>query len=230
MDRELIARIPIFSSLDPAHLDWMATIAHRQRFHKDQIIYYQGDPGTAMYVVATGSVKMVLLSEASGAEVLVAVVKAGEHFGELAILDGGSRSVTAIAAQATEVLAIHREELLAFLSERGDAAVQVARSLSLRLRRVTELLADLAFLSLLTRVAKCVCHLAVEAPGRPDGSATITVTQAALAEMVGATREAVNKQLARLRALGIIATRRGQVQVLSLEKLRAVSVLDRFHA
>jgi CRP-like cAMP-binding protein len=217
-----LRRVPIFSMLEPKHLTSLAEITHHQRYRKGQIVFYRGDPGSAMYLLLSGSVKMTLPSD-SGAEVIVALLRPGDHFGELAAIDGRPRYVTAIADQPTEVLAIHRHDLLAFLRDHAEASLQIAISLCLRLRHVTELLADLAFLDLLSRLAKRLCQLADIYHGSSVEAAEIHVSQEALAEMVGATREAVNKQLARLREMGLIDTGRGHVRILKPERLSALA-------
>jgi CRP/FNR family cyclic AMP-dependent transcriptional regulator len=223
MDKAVSLRhVPIFSMLGATHLKHLGQITHHQHYRKGQTIFYHGDPGNAMYVLLSGSVKLTLPSE-SGAEVIVSLLRPGDHFGELAAIDGQPRYVTAIAEQATEVLAIYRNDLLAFLRDHPEASLQIATSLCLRLRHVTELLADLAFLDLLPRLAKRLCQLADIYHGSSVGGAEIHVGQEALAEMVGATREAVNKHLARLREMGLIETRRGQVKILRPDKLSALA-------
>jgi len=217
-----LRRVPIFCMLEPKHLASLAEITHHQRYRKGQIIFYRGDPGNAMYLLLSGSVKMTLPSDA-GSEVIVALLRPGDHFGELAAIDGRSRYVTAVAEETTEVLAIHRENLLAFLRVHAVAALQVAIALSLRLRHVTELLADIAFLDLLSRLAKRLCQLADVHPGSSVKGTEVHVSQEALAEMVGATREAVNRQLARLREMGLIATGRGHVKILKPDRLAAMA-------
>jgi CRP/FNR family cyclic AMP-dependent transcriptional regulator len=226
MDKAAFLRhVPIFSMLERKHLTSLAKIVHHQRYRKGQIIFYCGDPGNAMYVLLSGLVKMTLPSNA-GAEVIVALLRPGDHFGELAAIDGRARYVTAVAEQATEVLAIYRNDLLAFLRAHVEASLQIAISLCLRLRQVTELLADLAFLDLLPRLAKRLCQLADVYDGSSVKSAVVRVGQEALAEMVGATREAVNKQLAKLRELGLIETARGHVKILRPDRLSALAFGD----
>ncbi len=217
-----LRRVPIFSMLEPKHLAGLAEIIHHQRYRKGQIIFYRGDPGNAMYLLLSGSVRMTLPSDGD-AEVIVALLRPGDHFGELAAIDGRPRYVTAVAEQMTEVLAIYRNDLLAFLRKHAEVSLQIAISLCLRLRHVTELLADLAFLDLLSRLAKRLCQLADVSHGSPVEGAEVHVSQEALAEMVGATREAVNKQLARLREMGLIETGRGHVKILRPERLSALA-------
>ena len=224
MDRAAcLKRVPILGSLDSRILTALAETTRLQHYHKGQIIYYRGDQGNAMYVLVSGSVALSLTSDA-GSEVTVARLRPVEHFGELSVLDGQPRCVTAVASEATQALAIYRENLLALLQRHADAALQIALSLSLRVRRTTELLADMAFLALLTRIAKRLCE---SAGIMDDGSGTATdiqTHQEELAEMVGASREAVNKQLARLREMGLIHTSRGHVRILRPEQLRAIAL------
>ncbi len=217
-----LRQVPIFCTLEPKHLATLAEMMRHQHYRKGQIIFYCGDPGDAMYLLIRGSVMMTLPSD-TGSEVIVARLRPGDHFGELAVLDGRPRYVTAVAEEATEVLAIHRDNLLAFLREHADASLRVALSLCLRLRQITELLADMAFLDLLSRLAKRLCQLADISQGSAVEAAEVRVSQEELAEMVGATREAVNKQLARLREKGLIETGRARVRILRPERLRAIA-------
>ncbi|HYB74044.1 MAG TPA: Crp/Fnr family transcriptional regulator [Candidatus Sulfotelmatobacter sp.] len=224
MDKAAYLRqVPIFCMLEPGHLTILADMAHHQRYRKGQMIFYRGDPGNAMYVLMNGSVRLTLPSEA-GPEVLVAVLRPGEHFGELAVLDGRPRYVTAVAAEAAEVLAIHRDKLLDFLRGHAEASLHVALSLCLRLRHITELLADMAFLDLLSRIAKRLCQMGDVFQESPPETVELHVGQEALAEMVGATREAVNKQLAKLREMGLLETGRGHIRILRPVRLRAIAL------
>jgi CRP/FNR family transcriptional regulator, cyclic AMP receptor protein len=214
-----LRQIPIFGMLEPAHLQLVAAMAHQQHYRRGQIIFYRGDPGNAMYLLLSGTVKMMLPSDA-GSDVLVALLRPGDHFGELAVLDGRPRYVSAVAEEGADVLAIYRDHLVTFLRDHAEASLQIALALCLRLRHITELLADMAFLDLLPRLAKRLCQLAATSQEAPGGAVEIRIGQEALAEMVGATREAVNKQLSRLRQMGLVQTGRGRVKLLQPERLR----------
>lgn len=217
-----LRQVPIFCTLEPQHLATLAEMMRHQHYRKGQIIFYCGDPGNAMYLLIRGSVMMTLPSD-TGSEVIVGRLQPGDHFGELAVLDGRPRYVTAVAEETTEVLAIHRDNLLTFLREHAEASLRVALALCLRLRQITELLADMAFLDLLSRLAKRLCQLADISLESAVEVAEVRVSQEKLAEMVGATREAVNKQLARLREKGLIETGRAHVRILRPEGLRAIA-------
>lgn len=217
-----LQQVPLFRTLERKHLAILAEMMHRQHYRKGQTIFYQGDPGNAMYLVITGSVLLTLPS-AAGSEVIVALARPGDHFGELAVLDGGPRYVTAVAQEATEVLAIYRDSLLGFLRNHAEASLQTTLSLCLRVRHITELLADMAFLNLLCRLSKRLCRLAGVSHGVSVAASEIHVSQEALAEMVGATREAVNKQLAKLREMRLIETGRGYVRIVRPVRLMAIA-------
>lgn len=217
-----LRRVPLFSMLEPKDLTTLAEMTHHQHYRKGQTIFYLGDPGNAMYLLLTGSVKMTLPSDA-GSEVIVSLLRPGDHFGELAVLDGRPRYVTAVAEDTVEVLAIYRDKLLEFLRDHPEASLRVSLALCLRLRYVTELLADMAFLDLPSRLAKRLCQLADSSRGSSAEAGEIHVSQEELAEMVGATREAVNKHLSKLQKMGLIETRRGQVRILDPGKLRAIA-------
>jgi CRP-like cAMP-binding protein len=218
-----LQRVPIFCMLEPKTLTTLAEMTHHQHYHKGQIIFYRGDPGNSMYVLLAGSVELTLPSD-TGSEVLVARLRPGEHFGELAVLDGQPRYVTAVAAEETQALAIARDKLVGFLREHADASLQVTLSLCLRLRHITELLADMAFLDLLSRLAKRLSEMAGILHTITAESAEVHVSQEVLAEMVGATREAVNKQLAKLREMGLIETGRGNIRIIKPVRLRAIAL------
>lgn len=220
-----LRRVPIFGVLEPAVLAALAEVTHSQHYRKGQTIFFRGDPGNAMYVLVAGTIELTLPSEL-GSEVLVAHLRPPEHFGILAVLDGRPRYLTAVAGEKTQALAINRDELLAFLGGHADASLRITGSLCLRLRQITELLADMAFLDLPSRLAKRLCETAGTLHATSAEAVEVRISQEQLAEMAGATREAVNRQLARLRELGVIETGRGRVRILRPATLRKIALCN----
>jgi CRP/FNR family cyclic AMP-dependent transcriptional regulator len=220
-----LQRVPIFSMLGPSVLPALANMAHPQHYRKGQIIFFRGDPGNAMYVLVAGSVELTLPSEL-GTDVLVERLRPPEPFGVLAALDGRPRYLTAVAAEKSQALALFRDDLVAFLGQHADASLRIAEFLCLRLRQVTGLLADMAFLDLPSRLAKRLCETAGTLHAASVDPIDVWISQEQLAEMAGATREAVNRQLARLRELGMIETGRGRVRILRPVGLRKVAQCD----
>lgn len=220
--RDLLVRSPMFSQLAPAELEKIAALLRRRRYRAGEPVFREGDPGTALYVVETGEVK-ILLGGSDGKEVILSLLGPGEFFGDLSLLDGEARSADAVATGPTEVLVLPREDFLRFLREVPAVAVNMLAALSRRLRRTDRLVHDAAFSDVRTRVTRLLIELA-ETRGRPGpGGVTIgpRLTQGDLASMVGATRESINKCLRSFTDQGLVRHERGRLILLNVERLRA---------
>ena len=238
----LLAQVPLFAALTAEELAGLAALLSRRRYAKGEVIFHQGDAGTALYIVEEGGVKIVLGSE-EGKEVILALLGRGDFFGELALLDGEPRSADAVARDATQLLALRRDDFLRFVLDKPRVAASLLAVLSRRLRRTDQLVHDAAFLDVRGRLARVLLELA-EAQGRPEpagvaaggtfpvGAAAATVvlaarlTQGELAEMVGATRESINKWLGFYTRRGVLRFERGRLTLMDLQRLRQDSGSD----
>lgn len=201
-----LARARIFAGLEPSVIERLAGELRRRRFRRGEVIFHAGDPGDALFLIVSGAVKISLPTE-DGGEVILATLRPGETFGELALLDGAPRSATAAAMAATEVLVLARarfEELL-----EGVPAMRRAllRTLAAEIRRLTEQVAELHFLDIPGRLAARLLRLADEG-GVPRADGTIRlvgrITQGELAAMIGSTRQTVNRFLGAFVASGLV--------------------------
>jgi CRP/FNR family transcriptional regulator/CRP/FNR family cyclic AMP-dependent transcriptional regulator len=186
--------------------------AQRRTFRRGEAIFHKGDPGTSMFAILEGQVKILLPSEA-GDEALLAVLDRGDFFGELSLIDGQPRSATVVAAEPTETLVLHREALLRALTANPQIAAGLLRALSQRLRETDEFVEDAVFLDVPARIAKKLLELG-ETYGHPVPEGiliNLRFTQHDLATMVGSSRESVNKHLRSFRARGIIDVQRQRV-------------------
>ena len=182
MTVHLISQVPIFARLSPADLEALAVHAHERRYRRGEAVFRKDDPGDSLHVVRDGRIRIILPSE-NGDEVTIAVLGRGDFFGELALLDGGARSASAVAAEDTQTVVIGREDFLSWLAERPAAAAALLALLSRRLRRSDELLGDVAFLNLPARLAKELVQLS-ELYGRgtaPAEPVEVRLTQEELA-------------------------------------------------
>jgi len=219
--RSLLAEMPLFAGLSAEQLDALAAFLRPRAYRKGAVVFSEGDAGTSLYLIEKGEVKLTILSP-DGKEVIVALLGPGGFFGELALLDGGSRSATAVARSDARLLALEREHLLQFLERHPQAAASLLAALSRRLRRTTDMVHDAAFLDGPTRLAKTLLHLA-EARRRPGPDGVLhspRLTQEDLAEIVGGTRESINRWLRVLAREGLVRRRRGLVEMLDPEGLR----------
>ncbi len=218
----ILAQVPLFSHLPDEGLDELGGKLQRRRFEREQIIFHKNDPGSTLYIIISGKVKIVLPS-AEGEAVLVALLSTGDFFGELSLFDGEPRSATSIASEPTDILTLDQEDLFEYLRGNPNAAEEIFSELSLRLRRTDELLSDAAFCNLSTRLSKRILDLA-ERYGQPneEGNTRINMRlrQQDLADMVGATRESVNKMLKTYKLKNLLSIKRGYITILDEGALR----------
>jgi CRP/FNR family transcriptional regulator, cyclic AMP receptor protein len=217
----LLRQTALFAAVPADRLAELAQLVRRRRFPRGATIFHKGDPGTGLYLLMTGQVKIVLPSE-TGEEAVLGVLEAGEAFGELALFDGLPRSATVVALQEAEVLLLRREDFLAFVARSPEVATALLGVLSRRLRATNELIEDVVFLDVPGRLAKRLLDLGTRYGKRTEEGIAIDLrlTQQELAAMVGTTRESVNKHLGWLRDQRLIALERQRIVLLRPEELR----------
>jgi CRP/FNR family cyclic AMP-dependent transcriptional regulator len=202
---DVLGRTSLFGGLPPELLESLAAACVQRVYPRDQYLWYQGDPGDRLVVVAAGLVKVVVHSEA-GDQIVLAALGPPEVLGELALIDEGPRSASVIAAAETTVLMIQRSVLLRLMRQDTALLEAMLRSIGALLRRLTEQTADLVFLDLGGRMAKLLLRLADEHGRRVDGSTVLhlRLNQTDLAQMVGASRPAVNRILQSFAGRGFV--------------------------
>ncbi|HEX3823702.1 MAG TPA: Crp/Fnr family transcriptional regulator [Mycobacteriales bacterium] len=192
----LLARVPLFAALDDESAVSLEATLTTRTLTRGHLVFREGDPGDRLFIVMDGKVK-ISRAAADGRENLLAVLGAGEMFGELSLFDPGPRTATVTTVTGSTLASLDHDDLRPLLSERPGVAEQLLKALAQRLRRTNEAMADLVFTDVPGRVAKALLDLAdkfgvTEAEGtrvRHD------LTQEELAQLVGASRETVNKAL-----------------------------------
>jgi len=211
VDAEAVARVlaaaPVFSALNDAERTELVAHLRARRFSRDEVVFHRDDAGGQLYVILSGSVK-VLIPDEEGHEVVVAVERDGAVFGELALFDDAPRSATVTALEETQVVTLAREDFLRVLERSPRATRDILKLLARTVRRASGRIEDLVFLDVPGRVAKCLLDLAT-AHARTE----IEMTQDDLAAFVGATRVSVNRALADLESQGAIAVGRRHIAV-----------------
>ncbi len=219
--RALLGRLPLFSELAPAELDAVVAVTRAQLCAPREIVVREGEPAEMAFAVVYGRLKVVTAS-GGGNEAVVAVLRKGEVFGELAVLDGGARSATVIALVPTLLLAIDRRKLHALLMK--DASVSYKLLLVLA-RRLRQLIGTREVLDVPARLAKQLVQLADDDGESIDGGVRLRtqLSQRELGAMIGATRESVNKNLALFAKRGVVRSDGKQLVVVDVPALRAVA-------
>jgi CRP/FNR family transcriptional regulator, cyclic AMP receptor protein len=213
----LLGKVEPFRALDEGARLTMVEHATRRVVDKGQMVFWQGDPGEAMFVLLEGLVKLVTVSR-DGELIELTRHSAPAVFGELALLDGGPRTASAQAVERSTLLVVTRPELLRLLRSDDQVAESLLRVLGAMVRRTTRQVSDLAFLSLQGRVAAKLLDLT-----EPGQDLTRRITQVELATMVGGARQTVNQALRSLEARGYIRANGRVFEILDREQLRRLA-------
>jgi CRP-like cAMP-binding protein len=218
--RQVLRRSSLFAKLGDSEIDAVLAHASVARHAAGDQIFAKGDPGNSMMAVLNGRV-MITTPSQDGRQVVLTAMRDGDVFGEIALLDGKERTADATAATECELLIVPRRSLLQLLERRPDLCIELLIVLCERLRRTNEQVEDLAFLDLEARIAKVLVRLAEEngngqPVARPVG---VKISQRALGELVGGSRESVNKHLQDWKRSGIIAIEKGSIVIHDIEAL-----------
>ena len=218
---DVVLRAPLFAALDDEAAGALRASMSHVRLTRGETVFSEGDAGDRLYVVASGKVKLGRTS-GDGRENLLAVLGPGEMFGELSLFDPGPRTATATAVTETDLIGLGHEDLQTWLTGRPEVAKQLLCALARRLRRTNEAMADLVFSDVPGRVAKALLDLARRF-GTPSGDGVLVthdLTQEELAQLVGASRETVNKALADFQQRGWIRHEARAVVLLDSDRLQ----------
>ena len=224
---ELLRGVDLFSALDDAQVDTLASMIIEKGFKKGEIILMEDDDTSqSLFIIAKGEVKVVLTAE-DGREAILASLKEGDFFGEMSLLDGEPRSATVRAVEDSRLLTIRREDFLAALRKQPDLALTLLGEMSKRLRRSNRQISSLALMRVYGRVAATLLQLMEERGMRTkskDGQSIIVVkdrpTQQFIADMSGTTRETVSRVLNYFQKKGYIVLDGKDLLILQEEELK----------
>ena len=222
VSEQLLARVPVLAKLSREDLLALVAASRRRQYRRHQVIFDRDDPGDSLHIIESGQVGITLPSE-EGDQLILAILGPGDFFGDLSLLDGAPRSATAVANEPTATIVVRRADFLTWLQSRPGAAPAIFEALANRLRASNELLGDIAFFDAPRRLAKRLLEIASAVPGPGQGSVQVRLTQEELACLVGVSRECVNRHLRVWQEQGLISLGRGRLQVLQLERLRALT-------
>jgi CRP-like cAMP-binding protein len=220
----LLRKAPLFASIDAAALGELAQRAGTKRLAADQPLFHKGDPGGELYGVLSGRLRVRGLGP-DGRAMVFSYLDPGAIFGEISVVDQQPRSASIDAAEPSELLVVHRSHFAPFVREHPQVAINLARILAARLRRISDQTEDAFLLAIPARLARRILAL-VETYGKASGTGveiSIRLPQHELGELVGATRESVNKLLRRWSEGGIIRLEQGVLTVLDPAALRDVA-------
>ena len=223
---DALAGVPLFAGLDAEGLASLVRGMRVRRFRRGETVFHVGDPGDALFIVMSGSIKITLPAD-SGDEAILATLRPGDFFGELALLDGAPRSATAVAIEATETYILARDRFRELIATEPVMRDALLATMAAEVRRLTHHVEELHFLDITGRLASRLARIAAEAGSTrlPDGSIRLAgpLTQGDLAAMIGCTRQSVNKLLGQFTDDGMIRLEREGIVVTDMEGLTAAA-------
>ncbi len=214
-------KAPLFAALDDETADQLMDSMTPRRLARGDVVFHEGDPGDSLYVITRGKVKLAKAAS-DGRESLLSVLGPGEMFGELSLFDPGPRLTTAHVVSDTEFISLGNDALRSFLEQHPEVAMQMLAGLAHRLRKTNEGLSDLVFTDVPGRVAKALLDLSDRFGKRSESGLLVAhdLTQEELAQLVGASRETVNKALADFAQRGWVTLGAKAVTLIDVDRLR----------
>jgi CRP/FNR family transcriptional regulator, cyclic AMP receptor protein len=216
-----LRQIPLFTQLDDTELERIGRAARDKSYPKGSVILFEDDPGDALYVVLSGQVKVVLIGE-DGREVILSMLKIGDFFGEMSLIDDQPRSAHVIAVEDSGLLVLRRDDFRACLEESPRIALGLLQALSRRLRRADDKIGGLVLLDVNGRVARLLLELADEHDGQ---TIPRKVTHHTIAQMIGSSRETVSRTIRDLGDQGLIRVSRKDIAILERATLEDLAGL-----
>jgi CRP/FNR family transcriptional regulator len=219
-DVDVLSRAPLFEALDEQGAKALRANVTEARLARGQTLFNEGETGDRLYVVLEGKIKLTRTAP-DGRENLLSVLGPSEMFGELSLFDPRPRTASAIAVTECRLAGLGHDDLRPWLTGHPEVAVQLLRALAQRLRKTNDVMADLVFTDVPGRVAKALLDLSARF-GRPVEEGVLVahdLTQEELAQLVGASRETVNKALADFATRGWLRLEARAVLLLDVERL-----------
>jgi CRP/FNR family transcriptional regulator, cyclic AMP receptor protein len=217
---EILSRAGLFQGVEPSAVSALTEQLHPVDFPSGHTLFAEGEPGDRLYIVVSGKVKIGRCCP-DGREKLLTIMGPSDMFGELSVFDPGPRTSSATTITDVCVVSMDRETLRAWIAERPEITERLLRVLARRLRRTNDNMADLIFTDVPGRVAKQLLHLAQKFGTQEGGAMRVThdMTQEEIAQLVGASRETVNKALADFAHRGWITLEGKSVVICDSERL-----------
>jgi len=221
---EVLSASFLFQRLAPTDLERLVRYSRLRQIEPREVIFHKGDPSSQMFVILSGHLKISTLSE-EGREITFGILGPGEMLGEISVLDGKERTASATAVVPSEVLVIERKDLVSFLEDYPRLAFNLLSALAARLRATDEFIEDIMFRNLTSRLAKKLSTLAEEHGESAEAGVRIKLklSQQDIGNLIGTSRESVNKQLRAWESEGLVELKQGFITLLKPEKLEKLA-------
>jgi CRP/FNR family cyclic AMP-dependent transcriptional regulator len=217
----VLRKHPIFSDLDAEAFEQLGRYAKSATLKRGATIFSKGDPGNSLIAVVTGTVK-ISISSPDGRTAILNLIGPGEIVGEVALLDGQARTADAIANTNCEIFVIDRREFLPFVRSQPALAMKFIELLCARLRWTSDQVEEVILQDLPGRLASALIRL-TERHKATQGGRAIAITQQEISEMVGMSRESINKQLRAWATRNWVRLEHGAIVMLDVGPLQEIA-------
>ncbi len=220
-NNDFLKYVPIFSELDDNTLDQISKLGIRKSFIKDSVVLFEHETGSALFVIIDGKVKVSRVSD-DGKEVILTILGESDFFGEMAILDGQSRSANVTAMEDAELFIIQRSEFLGLLHNHPEIAVALLQELTQRLRAADMKIKSLSLKDAEGKVATVILQLADDIGKIKQGTVEIEKLpyQHDLANMAGTSRETISRTLHSFAKKGMVELDGSRLRIIDYEKFK----------
>jgi CRP-like cAMP-binding protein len=222
----LLGSVPLFAELSAHELSTIGALARVRSYAGREAVVSQGDPADALFAIMRGRLKVVSCGP-DGRDTVLGIMAEGEVFGEVALIDGGTRSATVTAIERCELLVLEREPFVELLQRTPSIAVKLLAVLARRLRRLSQRSEDAAFLDVPSRLARSLLDLASRFGERRERSSDICIelklSQQELGDLIGATRESINKHLSDWSRQGFVRIQAGRMIIADIDSVRRIA-------
>lgn len=205
---ELLKKVSLFANVEDAELERISSLLIERSYGRDATIVTRDEPGDAMFVISKGRTKVSIQGD-GGREVILNILKVGDFFGEMSLLDDLPRSANVIACEESKVLVLKRDQFAEHMRKSPTTALNIMAELSRRLRRADEIISNLALLDVYSRVAHILIDLAKRDGEEVEEGILIRErpTQQDIASMIGTSRETVSRVLSEFQRRGFVEMR-----------------------
>ncbi len=217
----LMKRVPLFSKLSDRDVSQISDQCVRRECKRDQVILIEEELGQILFIILRGTVKIKRTNE-EGREVIITILKAGDFFGELSLLDGKGRSATVVAMQDSELLTLRRSEFLLLLEKYPLISIELLKVLANRIRMANIQIENLTLQDAMGRVGAALLHVA-EQTGYTRGESMVIPklpVQQDLANMAGTARETISRVMSLLEGKNVLKREGHRVVITHYERFK----------
>ena len=217
-NNDFLKYVPIFSELEDITIDQIAKIGIRKEFKKDSVVLFEHETGSALFVIVEGKVKISRVSD-DGREVILTILNESDFFGEMAIIDGLSRSANVTAMEDSELFIIQRNDFIALLQTHPEISISLLKELTARMRAADLKIKSLSLKDAEGKVATVILQLADDVGKIKNGTVEIEKLplQHDLANMAGTSRETISRTLHSLVKKELIELKGSKLKILNYE-------------